>query len=172
MAHGILICGANGSGKTTLGRELARILGFKHIDHEDYCFEKSDIPYTVERPFEKTVELMLTDIKECNGFVLSSVTGNFGDEMESLYDLAVYLEAPLELRVERVRQRNDERFGDRVRQGGDMYEHTKAFVEFISTRPLSIVEQYAETLKCPIICIDGTADYIKSAADIASRFFT
>ena len=44
--HGIIIFGANGSGKTTLGRELARILDFKHTDIEDYCFEQSEIPYT------------------------------------------------------------------------------------------------------------------------------
>jgi len=38
--NGILLFGANGSGKTTLGRELARILNFKHIDHENYAFEE------------------------------------------------------------------------------------------------------------------------------------
>lgn len=37
--HGIIIFGANGSGKTTLGRELAGLLGFRHMDIEDYYFE-------------------------------------------------------------------------------------------------------------------------------------
>jgi len=32
--QGIIVFGANGSGKTTLGRELARILNFKHMDIE------------------------------------------------------------------------------------------------------------------------------------------
>jgi ABC-type cobalamin/Fe3+-siderophores transport system ATPase subunit len=34
--QGIIVFGANGSGKTTLGRELARVLGFKRMDAEDY----------------------------------------------------------------------------------------------------------------------------------------
>lgn len=38
--HGIIIFRANGSGETTLGRELANMLNFKHMDIEDYNFEK------------------------------------------------------------------------------------------------------------------------------------
>jgi len=36
MAHGIMVFGASGSGTTTLGRELAQILGFAHLDIDDY----------------------------------------------------------------------------------------------------------------------------------------
>lgn len=170
--RGIIIFGANGCGKTTLGRELARILNFKHIDHEDYAFEKSEIPYTAERSFDKCVELMFADIEKSRGFVISAVTGNFGIDIEARYDLAVYIEAPLELRIERVKQRNLERFGERVLEGGDMYEGQKQFTDFVTSRSLSRIEQYADTLTCPVIRIDGTADYKQTAADIAARFYT
>ena len=170
MANGILIFGSNGSGKTTLGRELARILNFKHIDHEDYAFEESDIPYTVERPFEKCAELMLTDIEKSRGFVLSAVTGDFGDKIESLYSLAVYIEAPIDVCVKRVEQRGHEQYGERVREGGDMYERQKKFVEFVAARPLSRIGQYEEKLNCPVIRVDGTVDYKQTASEIMERF--
>jgi 8-oxo-dGTP pyrophosphatase MutT (NUDIX family)/thymidylate kinase len=169
--HGILIFGANGSGKTTLGRELARVLNFKYIDHEDYAFEQSEIPYAKPRTHEKCVELMLADIEKSRGFVLSAVTGDFGTEIEILYDLALYIEAPPELRLERVKQRNIERFGDRVRKCGDMYERQKGFEEFVASRPLSRIEQYADNLKCSIICVDGTADYEPTSAYIMERYY-
>lgn len=51
--HGIIVFGANGSGKSTFGHELASILNFKHMDIEDYYFEKTEIPYTVERSHEE-----------------------------------------------------------------------------------------------------------------------
>lgn len=168
--YGILIFGANGSGKTTLGCELAHILGFKHIDHEDYAFKPSDIPYTVPRLHKKCVELMLADIEKSEGFVLSAVTGDFGNEIESLYVLAVYIEAPKELRIERVKQRNIERFGERVLRGGDMYEQQKGFEEFVTTRPLSKIEQWTETLTCPVIRIDGTVDWRENAKMIAEKW--
>lgn len=170
QSYGMLIFGANGSGKTTLGRELAHILSFKHLDHEDYCFEKSEIPYAVQRPFDEYTKLMLTDIKKSRGFVLSSVTGDFGEEIRSLYHLAIWLEAPLELRIERIKQRNLNNFGDRACEGGDMYEQQKKFVDFVATRSLERIERWAETLMCPVIRIYGTEDYRKTANDIATRY--
>lgn len=169
---GIIIFGANGSGKTTLGRELAHMLGFKHLDHEDYAFEQSEIPYTVERSFEEYTKEMLFDIENSRGFVLTSVTGDFGEEIQSLYKLAICLEAPLKLRIERVKQRNLDKFGDRAREGGDLYERQKNFVDFVATRTLSKIEQRASTLTCPIIHMDGTVDYKSNAALISDVYNT
>ena len=42
MKNGILICGYNGCGKTTLGKELAKTLGYKFMDIEDYYFPIND----------------------------------------------------------------------------------------------------------------------------------
>lgn len=170
--HGIIIFGANGSGKTTLGRELAHIMNFKHMDIEDYAFEKSEIPYTVEHSFEEYTKQMLSDIENSRGFVLTSVTGDFGEEIQSLYHLAVCLEAPLKLRIERIKQRNLDKFGDRAREGGDLYEGQKSFVDFVATRSLSKVEQWARTLTCPIVHMDGTADYKDNATRIAEFYST
>jgi len=164
------VFGANGSGKTTLGRELASALGCKHIDHEDYAFNESDIPYANPRTFEKCAELMLADIEKYRAFVLSAVTGDFGDVITQYYTLAVYLFAPLELRLERIEQREYDKFGDRVREGGDMYERRLEFHDFVASRPLSRIEKWAETLTCPVISIDGRDDCHVSAANIAKEW--
>jgi len=168
---GIIVFGANGSGKTTLGRELARILNFKHIDHEAYAFNESDITYANPRSYEECVELMLADIEKYGSFIISACTGDFGEKIENLYELAVYIEAPLELRIERVKQRNIEKFGERVLKGGDMYEQQMGFVDFVAKRSLSRIEQWAETLACPILRIDGTIDWRFNAANIADKFY-
>ena len=112
--HGIIVFGANGGGKTTLGRELARILNFKHMDIEDYYFEKSKIPYTVERSPEDCLNLMLVDIEKYHSFVITAVTGDFGDKIPQLYELAIYITAPVELRIKRVKQRAYEQHGERI----------------------------------------------------------
>ena len=125
--HGIIIFGANGSGKTTLGREVARVLDFKHMDIEDYYFAESEIPYTVERPREERLALMLADIEKFRAFVLTAVTGDFGDVIPRFYELGVFLSAPPELRLERVKQRSYNLHGGRVREGGDMYEQQLRF---------------------------------------------
>ncbi len=170
--HGIIVFGANGSGKTTLGHELARILSFKHVDHEDYAFHESEIPYTNLRTEEECIELMLADIQKYGSFVLSSVTGNFGENIVPFYDLAIFLSAPHDIRMERINQREVLRFGDRVLKGGDMYESQQDFHNFVSTRDLSRIDQWAETLISPVIRIDGIKDYKQTASDIADFYNT
>jgi cytidylate kinase len=105
--HGIIVFGENGSGKTTLGRELARILNFKHMDIEDYYFLESEIPYTYKRSHEDFLQLMLADIEKYRSFVLSAVNGVWDSDgkITLMYDLAVYISAPLELRIKRIEQR-------------------------------------------------------------------
>ena len=168
--RGIIIFGANGSGKTTLGRELARILNFKRMDIEDYYFQESEIPYTKPRSHEDYLNLMLTDIEKHGSFVLSSVTGDYGDIIPQFYVLGVYVSAPLELRMERIKQRAFNQHGERVLKGGDMYESEQKFFDFAASRPLAPIEQYAETLKCPVIRVDGTVDWRTNAANIAEKW--
>lgn len=160
MSKGIIVFGLNGSGKSTLGRVLADSLDYKHMDIEDYYFIESDIPYTLERTRDEYLSLMLEDIKEHENFVLSAVNGNFGEEISSLYKLAVFIEVPYEIRVDRVQQRSIDKFGDRVKKGGDMYESEKKFLEFVKMRTLTSVEKWSETLDCKIIHIDGTKKII------------
>ena len=170
MSQGIIVFGANGSGKTTLGRELARVLNFRHMDHEDYAFEKSEIPYTAERSYADCLSLMLADMEKYGSFVLSAVTGDFGDAISQSYKLAIWICASKELRIKRVEQRAHERHGARIRPGGDMYEQHLKFMDFVSSRPLSRIDQWAKTLACPVLRVDGAADYKATAAEIANYY--
>ncbi len=169
--HGIIVFGANGSGKTTLGRELARILNYRHMDIEDYHFEKSEIPYTVERSREDCLNLMLADIEKYRSFVLTAVTGDFGSAIPQLYELAVLISAPIDLRLKRVEHRVYEQYGERVLIGGDMYEQSQKFINFVASRSLTSIEQWAQTLKCPLIHIDGTKDWRSNAEQIKKRYY-
>ena len=168
--HGIIVFGENGSGKTTLGRELARVLNYKHMDIESYAFKESDIPYTHPRPQEEYIALMLADIKKHRSFVISAVTGDLGVTIPLFYELAVWIEAPLDTRIKRIEQRAYERYGARVREGGDMYEQNLNFIDFVASRSPARIEQWAQTLACPVIRVDGTVDWRINAADIATRF--
>jgi len=167
---GIIVFGPNGGGKTTTGRELARLLRFKHMDIEEYYFAESKIPYTAARPREECLRLMLADIETHRSFVLSAVTGDFGDIIPQYYELAVYITAPKELRMERIKQRAYNQHGDRVLKGGDMYEQEQGFFEWAAARDLSKIDRWAETLTCPVLRIDGTLDWRANAAAIAARY--
>ena len=154
MSYGIIVFGANGCGKTTLGRELARKLNIKHLDVEDYYFDESDIPYSKPRSQEEVAELILPDMEKYDSFVFTSVTGDYGDKISSMYKLGVFLSAPTNL--ERVKRRSSEQYGERVLVCGDMYDQEQGFLEFVRTRNLSVIDEWSKTLACPILQLDGT----------------
>lgn len=170
MPNGIIIFGANGSGKSTVGRELALALNFKHMDIEDYHFIKSAIPYTAERSREDCVNLMLADIEQYPSFVLSAVTGNLGEKITSMYRLAVQISTPLEARMERIKHREYERHGERIHEGGDMYDQNLKFIDFVASRSLSNLSNWAETPVCPIIQIDGTKPVLENVHYIVQQY--
>jgi cytidylate kinase len=105
--QGIIVSGAKVSGKTTLGRELSRILNIKRMDAEDYYFREAEIPYSDARSKIEVISLMLADIEKHRTFVISTCIGDLGDVIPQYYKLAVYIKAPYELRMERVKQRNN-----------------------------------------------------------------
>lgn len=76
--YGIIVFGANGSGKTTLGRELALDFNYKHMDIEDYYFEKLDIPYTKARSRDNALVLCLRILRNMAylSFPLLAVTSS------------------------------------------------------------------------------------------------
>lgn len=170
MARGIIIFGANGSGKTTLGRELAHVLNYIHIDVEDYYFEESEIPYSKSRTKDEVIQLILADIEKYGSFVFSGVTGDYGKEIVNMYELAVFLTAPIEIRMERIEQRSEEKYGERVLLGGDMYEQEQRFAQFVKNRNLSAIDDWAKTLTCPIINIDGTKTIPESIQFILEHY--
>ncbi|MBI9015145.1 MAG: AAA family ATPase [Clostridiales bacterium] len=163
MSNGIIVFGLNGSGKSTLGKELANILNYKHMDIEDYFFFESDIPYTKQRTRQEYLSLMIEDIKEHNNFVLSAVKGEFGADISSLYKLGVFIDVPYDIRIKRVEQRSIDKFGDRVKAGGDMYESEKEFLEFVKSRDVEDIKKWSDTLDCKIIRVDGTNDILDNA---------
>ena len=170
MSNGIVVFGANGCGKTTLGCELARKLNIKHLDVEDYYFEESEIPYSKPRSKDTVIELMLVDIEKCDSFVLSAVTGDYGNKISSMYRLGVFLSVPTDIRLERVERRSLEKYGGRVLVGGDMYEQEQGFLEFVRTRNLSVIDEWAETLACPLLHLDGTRAIPENTQLVIERY--
>lgn len=156
MINGIIIMGLNGSGKSTICHQLADLLNYRRMDVEDYYFFDSDIPYTKSRTQEEVKQLMLEDIKIYHNYVLSSVGCNWGSEIISTFKLAILLYAPLQVRLERIKQREITRFGNRVLVGGDMYESQKRFHDMVASRSAEDIKQQAYSLTCPVLEINAT----------------
>lgn len=169
MSCGIAVVGPNGSGKTTLGAALAAALGFTHIDIEAYYFEEADIPYSKPRSLGEVRDLLLKDAKAFGRFVVSSVNCDFGEEMNAMYTCVAYIQAPLETRLKRVKKRAVLQYGDRVLEGGDMYEQEQGFFSFVANRTMEKTDAWIRTVKCPVIYIDGEKPIAENVETLKAR---
>ena len=156
MKYGRCVCGLNGSGKTTLASALAKELNFKHMDIEQFYFTSTDNPYASSRTREEVERLLIEDIKQNSCFVFSAVNCDITPKINDNYDLVVYLDVPLDMRMKRIRQRAFDKFGDRVLPGGDMYEQEERFFAYAKKRTSEKIENWIKTLSCKVVRLDGT----------------
>ena len=185
MVRGIAIFGPNGAGKSSITHALAKALGCAEMDVEDYYFPEQSasrqkalegeysrtahlgtLPYSVPRTKEEVQSGLLRDIPADGRFILSGVTMNWTEDILSRLDIAFWVRVPLEIRLQRIASREEKRFGDRVRPGGDMYEQQKDFRAMVEGRDPKTIEQTALGLKCPVYPLDGTLPVAENVARI------
>ena len=163
---GILICGLNGVGKSTVGKSLAERLSYRFIDNEDLFFPKVDPSYEFANPRTKTEVIRVLDdmISENKCFIFCAVRGDYGERLLAALDYIIYIYVPKEERDKRVFNRSYEKFGDRMLEGGDLYEKENSFLLLAQNRPDDYVERWLGEVNIPVIRIDGTrpvADNVK-----------
>ena len=176
MIHGIAIMGLNGCGKSTLTNVLSKKIGFYEMDVEDYyfpeqkhsrkavlekqynapCEYKGELPYSMPRSSEEVQKMIWDDINLHPQFVICGVTMNWNEEILSKIDVVFIIEVPAEKRVQRVKHREELRFGSRVMPGGDMYEQQKEFRDIIRNKKHGSVEASADRIHCRKVRLDGT----------------
>jgi len=171
MGIGIQVCGLNGCGKSTLGKALAEKLGMYFIDNENLYFTRTEAnePYTNPKSREEVEWLLMDEVRKHPDFVFAAVKGNYGKEIIPMYDFVIMVEVPKEIRLERIRNRSFQKFGDRMLPGGDLFHQEEAFFQMVTSRQDAYVETWLNTLKCPIIRVDGTKPVKENVAHIINR---
>jgi len=118
----IHVTGASGSGVTTLGRALADALALPHHDTDDYYWRPTAPPYREKRDVVERLRLMQEMFLDRADWVLSGGLDGWGDSIIPMFDAVVFVEAPTEIRLRRLREREARHFGATPsrREGGAM----------------------------------------------------
>ena len=160
----IHITGASGAGTTTLGRALAAALSCPHFDSDDYYWMPTRPRYREKRPVEEHQALLLRDLAPHAAWALSGSLVSRGQPFVPLFDRVVYLRVPTEVRLRRLRAREEARYArdpDRTRE-----EFERDREEFLAwaagydeggmdTRSRARHEAWLKTLACPVTRIEG-----------------
>ena len=183
MARGIILFGGMGVGDTTLGRAVAARLGWPHFDLDDFIWRwDTGLPFTKTRPRAEKVSMLKEAISHHPHFVMSGSMFSFRREFESCFELAVFLTAPAEVRAERLRKREQGRWGARVLPGGDMYEAEGSIHKDYMACACSYDEgpeelfsraqheRWISELPCPVLRLDGTKSVEENARRVIEEY--
>ena len=173
----ILIFGASNSGTTTLGRALNTRYNYAHLDTDDYFWIPTDPPFLKSRPIPERFKLLESDILKHEKSVITGSISWGGDEDSIIkhLTLAIRLHVSTDIRVNRAKKREAERFGSRILPGGDMYEEHTVFMEFVASYDIPGYEGgrsrekhdiWQKKLNCPIIDVDSSRPVDEILADI------
>lgn len=180
MKQGILIFGPSGSGKTTLGRIVAEQLGILFVDIDNYLWRNdTEIPFSVMYSRSEKISRLMDAISQADRFVMAGSMDSFHEFFDPFFALAVYLSAPTEVRVARVRRREWEEFGSRVMDGGDMYASHQRFLRDVASydsgggsTSLDLHTKWADVLQCPVLKLDGCVDLSSNSRTIVEKYRT
>ncbi len=173
MASGIMIMGSSGAGKTTLGELVAKKLGYTFVDIDEYIWRKdTELPFSAMYSKAEKINRLQEAISDCEHFVMAGSMDSFHEYFDPCFELVVHLHADAQTRVKRVHGRELGRFGERVLEGGDMYEaHEKMLTGIagydygIGACTLQQHEDWINSLKCKVIRLDG-ADTLEKNLNI------
>lgn len=165
----IHLFGASGSGTTTLGKVLAGTLGLPHFDTDDYFWIRTEPPFQTIRERTERQELLRRDLERNDSWVLSGSLCGWGDFAMPLFDLAVYLWLPADVRMRRLRNREVDRYGPGIEKPDHpLHQKHAEFLDWAAAydtgglymRSKSSHEQWMTLLTCPIVRIEqaGTMD--------------
>jgi len=167
--------GASGSGVTSLGRALADALAIPHHDTDDYFWQPTIPPYRNMREIAERLRLMREMFLPRADWVLSGSLAGWGDAIIPYFDMVVFLTAPSEIRLRRLRAREATHFGiDVVGAGGWRHQETEEFIEWASHydvgdregRGLARHQAWLAPLQCPVLRLDGTRPLPELVAEV------
>lgn len=177
MPTGIMIIGPSGSGKTTLGKIVAQKLGYPYFDVDDYIWKQNtDSPYTQMYTRDEKISRLSNDIAPYEHFVMAGSMSSFHYAFDEMFEMMVLLYVSPDIRIERVHKRAIARFGERVLEGGDMYESHMRFLndnrryEEDGSPNMREQKEWMENMSCVKIKLDGAAELEKNADIIVNNW--
>ncbi len=177
MPTGIMIIGPSGGGKTTLGKTLSKVLDYPFFDVDEYIW-RFDTPelYTVMYSREEKISRLKSAIAPYEHFVMAGSMSSFHEAFDDSFAMMVFLYTDPDIRIKRISERAVQRFGDRVLEGGDMYESNRKFVEsnrdYEKEGSPNLKEQrkWMDSLSCIKLELDGAESVEKNAERIAEAW--
>ncbi|WP_430409581.1 AAA family ATPase [Kordia sp.] len=174
----LLIIGASGSGTTTLGKELAKVTSFQHLDVDDYYWKPTNPPFQEKITMAARAKNLQADFEKHENVIVSGSLVSWGSYWQTAFDLVVFVTLDKEIRLQRLQQREIERYGDKLQTDPIIQERSQAFLAWATRyddfkftgRSIKIHRDWLASLSCDIVEIDSAASIEKNSSKVLQSF--
>ena len=175
MNRRLHILGAPGSGTTTLGQALAARLSITFFDTDQFYWENWPIDFLKKREPEARERLLESTLSIERDWVLAGSIDGWNNSFEQNFSSVIFLYLEPTQRMQRLRQRETDRFGEvAIAPGGSQHERATCFLDWAvhyddgtrEGRSLPRHEAWLKNLSCPILRISSAEpvqDLVQSA---------
>jgi adenylate kinase family enzyme len=160
----IHLFGASGSGVTTTGLALASYLRFTYVDSDAYFWLPTQPPFTQRRPAAERNALIAADLALHQNWVLGGSVIHWGQEVFPSFDLIVFLYLPASIRLQRLRQRELQRYGNIIYTHPERKKQFDDFMAWcadydyctgLANRNIKAHRQWLSQQHAPVLLIEG-----------------
>jgi adenylate kinase family enzyme len=124
-----LITGGPGAGCTSTAAWVAKALGLAHFDSDEFFHKPTDPPFQEQYGAEERRELIEEALTGERDWILSGSMATWGlGDLELTH--GVILDVGPQVRMQRLAQRERQRFGARIYTAGDLGREHEAFMEW------------------------------------------
>ena len=165
MIKRIHIFGASGSGTTTLAAAVANATSLTHIDTDEFFWIHTNPPFRIVREPAERQDMLRQALEKTDSWVLSGSLCGWGDFAIPMFDLAVFLYIPEDIRMHRLQERETDRYGPEIENPGDpRYKTHVSFLEWaraydtggLEMRSKATHEKWISTLPCPVLRLENS----------------
>lgn len=177
----IHIFGASGSGVTTLGKALSEQLNIEYFDSDDFFWLKTEVPFTEKQNPEIRNTTVSDILHTTDSWIFGGSIIHWGENIFPPFDLVIFLYLPPEIRMERLRKREFERYGEEITVNPERAVKSEEFIEWakdydhdtgIANRTLNAHREWLTGTDVPLLEISGdypVSDKIKVILDRIKR---
>ncbi|WP_241331604.1 AAA family ATPase [Chryseobacterium arthrosphaerae] len=160
----IHIFGASGSGVTTLGKALSEQLNIEYFDSDDFFWLKTEVPFTEKQNPEIRNTTVSDILHTTDSWIFGGSIIHWGENIFPPFDLVIFLYLPPEIRMERLRKREFERYGEEITVNPERAVKSEEFLEWakdydhdtgIANRTLNAHREWLTGIDVPLLEISG-----------------
>lgn len=159
----ILVFGASGCGTTTLAKEIEKRTTYVNLDVDDYYWKNTEPPFQQKLALQERNRNLNIAFRKFENIIVSGSLVSWGAEWETAFDLAVFIRLSNNERMERLKKREIERYGEKLLTDHTAHNNSKAFLEWANQyedpsfngRSLKTHINWIKKLDCHVLGIDG-----------------